>query len=235
MSEPRTWEDQHGALIGARDTDAPSLTAALEATLGELGFTPAEPSDAPPGRPLSIQHFTAPDGAWIIAPFERGLALALAVKLARRQARPIDVVAARASYHEGRRPPCTFDSYEVRVAPSGTLSAHEPTTSLFETEYLDTDKPWRLVEMCIDEALASLAPGRTELPRSGWCRPPALPTPRLEALAWQIRGALTVEPASVGDRRALRIRGFDGATTISVVSDAELATLRPLLEPSAQR
>jgi hypothetical protein len=217
------WKDQSGALIGTRDGDPKTVTKAIERAMRDLGYR-ATNVDAG----LTTQHFQGERGAWIVLRVDRGTARGLAARLAANVTETVFVLAARATYRENVQPPCLFDASEATVTPDGRFDLARPSALegiTFGERDLETDHPWRLVEVTLDAGIGLWMGPHRELQRIGWVVPPALGNARLDALARQIRAGARVERVVITGRRALRVKAIDGTVSTAFLSDDEVATL----------
>lgn len=224
-----SWKDQHGAFVGTPHGDPEVVAPAIALALKDLGYRRPDPGEA---TSLSVQHLACERGAWAVAWIDRATARGLAVRLAARSAETVWLLAARATYRENVRPACLFEASEASVGPDGRFGA-VPSPVLegvsFSERELETDHPWRLVELALDVAIDRWAPRHESLPRTEWLTPPALADARLEGIARQIRAGARVEHVMVTNRRALRVKRIDGTVATAFLSDDELRALADAL------
>lgn len=223
-----SWMDQRGALIGAREGAPAAVEAAFETALRESGYRPLAKSAAKGPGELSLQRFAGNQGAWIVTSIEAGTARHLATRLAAHAGVTSWLLVARATFREGAKPACLFDASEATIDPRGKAGGASPS-ALEDLEWskedLDTDKPWRLVEITLDFGLEAWVDGRKERGEMRWAPPSRLENPRLDALARQIRAGGTAERTVVAGRTALRVRSAEGAVSTAFLSDEEIASV----------
>jgi hypothetical protein len=223
------WRLQEGALIGTRDGDPAVIHAAFAFALQELGFVAISEEAAPYCLSVGAQPFVQEEGGWIVVRLPPATAREIGRRVAARVDRAVWVATARALHSDTTTPSVSFDAHEVAIEPSGKLSRPLPSgidDIEWDDEARNTDKPWRLVEMALDEAIGAWSVrGGHSHPVAYWRFPPRLESARLEALALKLRAGATAERVLVSGRPALRVRDVEGAVSTAFLSDDELRAL----------
>lgn len=224
------WMDQRGALIGVRSGNGDAIDQAFAAAFAALGYTAVSKDDAADREVVHLQRYAEEDGAWVLAEeVDPATAREIACKVAISTGASAWMMAARATYRLHRRPACTFEATEATVDPRGAIGGANPS-AVEEIEWskedLQTDKPWRLVELALSTAMGTWGVrGTTPRETTHWKPPAKLDSPRLEALARLLRAGATSERVVVAGREALRVRSADGTVSTSFLSGDELACL----------
>lgn len=224
------WMDQRAALIGARTGNGEAIDQAFSAALIALGYAAVSGDDTSARDIVHLQRYAEADGAWVMAEdVDPATAREIACKVALATGETTWVLAARAVHREHRQPACTFEATEATVDPKGAIGGATPS-AVEEIEWskedLDTDKPWRLVELALSVAMGTWGVrGSPQRETTHWKPPAKLGSPRLEALARMLRAGATSERVVVAGREALRVRAADGTVSTSFLSGDELTSL----------
>jgi hypothetical protein len=106
-------DHETASIVGTPDGPTRRVSAALDALLGELGYTLVED----PGSD-DLVRYLSDEGGWITLRAPAGIARALAPRLASRVSRTVHVFTATAHYTDPLQ--CAVD--DVRVRPDGSAT-----------------------------------------------------------------------------------------------------------------
>jgi hypothetical protein len=206
-----------GALVGTHEGPNRRVTAALTDALTQLGFL-----EGPAGHGIEATRYDGDRGAWLWLSSREVPAHALASRLAASIARPARLFSVCQPHDEV----CEADLRdELMNADGSRVDAPDSfTRGLIPLSEVCDAKSYFLLSSLRAAAVDELAPDAT--PTTFWLAPPpSLGTPRLDALALEVRTAIEAQVTDFEGRRCLRMRTLDGVTQTSFLSDEELELL----------
>jgi hypothetical protein len=212
----------HGALLYS-EALAATFLAAFEAITRELGYARLEGATG-----IDVRIWTSVDRACVGVGLAKSLALGFARMLAVRLGKPVRAFTATVA-PRGEGYDCLVDDLTLR--PDGTSSMGRwgtDVTAEFGQNWDDVCDGKRsvavsaLLAMAVESVLPSEGDTREET--YVLCEPPSLGSPRLDAIATQLRFAERVEHTKLAARECVRIAS-GGTTVTSFLEPGDAAIL----------